>query len=475
MSETAAAAAAGGLSKTGAALAVSLVGASCLLFLLLPGPWLHDYSEWLFQATVLGLKWSEPERVAGYLLADYPVPNSLGLFALAALTLLLPPLWAGKAFVVALLAAWGWLLWRWMAAFASGTGAVARWLVFFSVFAASTFFWLGYLGYQVGLLALMIWMLRSRRPLGGPEQAAWGAILLLCHATVALVWGVLRLADLGQRWAAARHGQQRRRELAQAVAVVAPAALLAGWYLLASRSLAGAVTSVQAQMSGWVESLVYKAGFPLMLGPFRSVLLPEGQSVFEAQPLLYWAGAFCNLVVIGGLAAWGVWVCWRLRPDAPRLAAVLGRPGWLALSLLIALYLLLPYQAFGPVNPAGRLLLPMLALALVLGPKASPRFWRALAAPALAGALLSLLGYGLLAAALPAGRLGYEVAEPRLPGGPERSVFAFHSALYSTTRYPLFNYRVLTGSGRLEQLREERFVGLGFRTGPLIDYRAPPP
>ncbi|MBD8524208.1 hypothetical protein [Pseudomarimonas arenosa] len=448
------------------AAAILAIVLPSMLVLWAPAPWFHDYAEWLFQSKVLALKWTDPESVAAYVLAAYPVPNTTGLVLLSGFSMLLPPMLAGKLFLLGLLLGWAAVLRSWVRRFGSGGPQIRMWLTLVLVFGFSPFFWYGYLNYQVALLLLLVFLLRWQRGVSALEMAAWGGILLLSHATVAAVWLCIVAAECLHQLQSAARSRQRLIAALRAVAVAAPSGLLALWFGLARWS---APVGIDADTSGVIEALIYKAGFPLMLGTFRNLLWPDGSALLEQMPVFYWTGAILNLLLLLLLALWGMRVLWAGRSWESSGHPPKQRIAWIAALLLVLAYLLVPYQFYGTVNPAGRWLIPLLALACLIGAQQS-WVWRLAAWPAVLGASISWGQYAYLAAALPAGQVSHPV-QFKQEFAPSHSVFAFNEALYSNTRYSYFNYRLLIGSERFEQLRQQHYQGLGFRTSVLVDYQ----
>lgn len=232
-------------------VAVAAVGAMLVLLAWMPAPWFHDAAEWIFQARVLALKWSNPDLVEGYRLAMHPVPNSLAVVLLALLMMMLSPMAAAKLWLALLLLAWLVLGHRWVTRVVPLERRGAVLVVWVAMVALSTFFWYGYLGYQLGLLLLLAFLLGAERRRPAWLVAAWGVVLFFCHAAVALVWGVVvscqALAELRET---PRDGQpERAARLAGLALALAPAGILALWYAavrLSAPPLAGvdAVTSV---------------------------------------------------------------------------------------------------------------------------------------------------------------------------------------------------------------------------------------
>jgi hypothetical protein len=448
---------------------------ACLI-LTAPAPWFHDFAEWLFQARMIGLKLTDPHSVAAYELASYPVPNSLAILLLAALTLFLPPLIAGKVYLLLQLTAWAWLLASYARRFAPPGSRGSVFLVSIAIVALSSFFWYGFISYQFGLWLLFLFLYQCNRPCPPWVTAAFGIALFLSHAMTALVWGLIvvgqaidKARDCDTAFAASKDSR-----LVSGCLPLLPAVGLASWYLAARLFDNDHATTLDAGMSGLFEAMLYKAGYPLMLGSFRNILQANGAGVFEDWPVFYLVGAGANALLALLLACWAISVLWKALRRKKSPPDERGNPAlaWAALALT-TLYLIAPYGFLGLLNPAGRLLLPLIGIMLILAPASSFHWWRWAAWPAALGLILSLAGYGALVTTTTETDIGASVSfRPATGQLPDRSVFAFNQALYAGTRFPYFNYRVLVHGQRFGQLLAGDYSGLGFRTGPIVRYRA---
>lgn len=457
-------------------LALTAVVAVMTTILLAPAPWLHDFGEWLFQARVLALKILDPDLVSGYQVAPYPVPNSLAILLLALLSAMMPALIAGKAFLLLQLLAWVWLLRAYVNRFVPDGSRGSVFLVLIGTVALSSFYWYGFISYQLGLWLLFLFLLRCNRDSPAWRLALFGVALFLCHAMAVLIWGLILLA-----WAVQSVLQERPPLARAAVRLfrhslpLIPAVALVVWYLVGRLLAAPPEVPVGAQMSGLLEAAEFKAGYPLMLGSFRNILLANGKGVFEDWPAIYLIGAGCNLALAAILGLWGARLLWGCRTGLvgaePTERQALCWVAW----ALVPLYLIAPYSVLGLLNPAGRLLLPWLGIGLLLTSARDIRWWRWAAWPAALGLTISVASFG--------GMVWKTAADPNhphvsfLPGAaPPKGthVFRFNQALYPETRFPFFNYRLLVNERRFAQLKRGTYRGLGFRTGPVIDYRPDP-
>lgn len=460
------------INRIGHGCAVGLIASLALVIAAAPAPYFHDFGEWLYQSGILALKITDSAAVAGFTVAPYPVPNSLAPALLALLCLVFEPVAAGKIFLILLLAGWLWVLWRFAGRFApeDSRGAVLMLLV--AVVALASYFWYGFTSYQLGLLlffAFLVWYDEHR---SAPWIAGFGAALFFAHAMIFMTWGLL--AILLVPWGSIRI---RHRFLLALV----PLGLLVLWFVLGRRLTGFEAPVADAGMEGVAEFILYKFGSPLLLGGFRNLLLPDGTSLLEQHPWLYWLGATSNALVVLGLGIFLLLVF--LKPDRSSSSRDLDGPPPMALpvpimrrfgSIVIGCYLIAPYNFFGLIHPGGRLLLPLLAVGLMLARPDRLRWIRWTAVPAGLGAILSVGAYGLVMYRAATGDLPAraQISASEIP--PSGSVFAFNDWLYRKTRYKYLNYNIFNYSERFQQIRDRQYAGLAFRTGPLTGYQPRP-
>jgi hypothetical protein len=345
-------------------------------------------------------------------------------------------------------------------------------LVLLGTVALSSFFWYGFISYQLGLWLLLLFLIECHRDSPPWKLGLFGVLLFFSHAIVALIWCLI-LAAWSIQAMIEHDGSIMKRLRAGLLAglPLLPVVALALWYLIGRFSVPDNDILPDAQMSSLLEASLFKGGYPLMLGTFRNVLQADGRAIFEDWPIVYLVGALSNAALVILIGFWGLNGLWGARNRSATSTRHDPALWWVVYAMLV-LYVVLPYNFLGLLNPAGRLLLPTVMILLLIAPVSALRWWRWAAVPASAGLLFSLLGYAGLVGSLPsdAARQSVSFLSAKLPP-PGASVFPFNQALYSNTRFPYFNYRVLVHSKRFGQLLDGNYAGLGFRTGLLIDYR----
>lgn len=444
---------------------IGLILSLALLIAGAPAPYFHDFGEWLYQGRILALKLTDPAAVAGFVVAPYPVPNSLAPALLALLCLVLKPIAAGKVFLILLLGGWLWSLLLFTRRFIAEDSRGAALLALVTVAALASFFWYGFASYQLGLLLFFVFLTgldERRSPLW---IASFGVALFFAHAMILLAWGLL------MGWLVLFETPPVRRRILLALA---PTGLLGLWFVLGRRLTGFEAPVADAEMEGIVELILYKFGSPLQLGGFRNLLQPDGTSLLEHLPWVYWLGAASNALVVLALGIFILRVLFgpaRGGSGSSPLTAPLVRSLRGFGLITVGFYLIAPYNFFGLIHPGGRLLLPLLAATLVLADHGPFRWIRWTSLPALFGAALSVSLYGVLMYQTATDNQPVRSAEPApVTTPPRHSVFGFNDWIYRNSRYKYFNYRIFAFAERFEQIRADAYQGLGFRTGPLTGY-----
>jgi hypothetical protein len=341
--------------------------------------------------------------------------------------------------------------------------------VLVSLIGLSNFFWTGFVSYQLALLLLTFFLTRFKPGMPATELAVFAVLIFLSHAMVFLVLMLLVLLELFNtpkrgRW----------------ILAMVPAGIMSLWFVL-GRNLGGFASPLaDAAMSGWTETVVYKLGYPLMLGPFKNLLQPDLSSLVEHLPWLYWAGFLANVLVVSAIGVFILFVIGGRYAGATKEGngaslphQTLRRTAW----LLLLFYIFAPYNFFGLINPAGRITVPLLLICLLLV-SGSPmmatvaRPLRIVASITLAFTFFTVFTYMVLM---------QRAASPEyLANGPSRkgkppsgSVLDYNAWIYSQARYHYFNYRIFGFSQRFRDIELERYNRVGFRTGLLIDYKEP--
>ncbi|MBT4520879.1 MAG: hypothetical protein HOC23_12815 [Halieaceae bacterium] len=451
-------------------IALSIGGLCGLLviasFAIAPSIYLHDFGEWLYQAAILAQKVTDPQSVEQFSLYHYPVPNSLALYVMAAMHVVLPPILVGKLYLAIHIVAWFWVAAAFVKRyFSDPRQAGFAWVLIVCLAAFSSFFWYGFVSYQTGLL-LFLWFLTVY----DHHSPAWiiavfGILLFLSHAAIFLQFGLLIVLGV----LVARYPPR------QFVGLVPAAALALAF--VAGRFFAEAVTPVaQASWSGWLEAALYKAGMVVMQGPFKNFILVDGTALLEHYPWLYWTGVTVNGLVVAalGLITLGVLLHGQgsnyTLGHKKRNTAVF----YYFAVLLVVIYLVAPHNFFGLIHPGGRVVLPLLFVTLALLPDSGQRLPQGLV---MIVAVTTLATAGCYYAAATSTRpIASSVVEPEIQSSAELtgSVFDYNEWLYRNTRYSYFNYRIFVLSDRYRQLREQDYRGVSFVTGPISQYREKP-
>jgi hypothetical protein len=433
----------------------------CAALLIADAPHLHDFAEWLYQAQILKILIADPGQVPHFELVHYAVPNALATVMLATISSVLPAIWAGKAFLILMLLGWYVVILLFARRHIDVGLQGVTVSVLFGTAALANFFWYGFVGYQLGLLLFVGFLALPEKRSTPFVIVAFSIAIFFAHAIVFLVFGLLIII----RCLLGKH-------LARLLAL-APATALSLWFLWGRQGSEYILPVAGAQWAGPSEALLYKFGYPAMLGPFRNFLWPDGHSLLEQQGWLYWLGFAANFgstVLLGLLVMLALWA---RRKDlfSSRRSGSAEQALALAVVILGLLYLAAPYNFFGLINPGGRLLLPIIMLAIMLG-KAQPAWlMRLIFWPVATFALLSCSTYLFLMIET----RGVDISVTNSSGGatlPNHSTFEFNSALYSDTRFKYFNYRIFDFADRFDKITACDYRQLGFQTGLIVQKAA---
>ncbi len=254
-------------------------------------PYLHDFAEWLYQGQIVKNFVLGAASVEKFTMATYPVPNSLVTMLLAGLSLILTPLWAGRVFLILMLLAWFMVIRLFCGRFVDIQWRGAAAFVLFASTALATFFWYGFASYQLALLLLTWFFSIYKAQTSTPVIAAFGLAIFFAHAIIFLVFGLFLGVSLLLRWNKA------------VVIGLLPATACSSWFLVGRHFAQVEPQRIGALWSGLREAMIYKAGYPAMLGPFKNFLLPNGTSLLEGQGWIYWPGLLVNFAAVAVLGA----------------------------------------------------------------------------------------------------------------------------------------------------------------------------
>jgi hypothetical protein len=441
-------------------LLIIIICLSVLAIIFGRAPYLHDFAEWLYQGQIVKNAVIDPVSVSQFTLAMYPVPNSLVTVLLAGLSLLFPPLWAGKVFLILMILGWAGVIRLFARRFVDVQWRGATTLVLFTSTALATFFWYGFTSYQLALLLLTWFFARYREDTNAFVIAAFAMGIFFAHAMIFLVFGLFLGVRLLLKW---NHG---------VVLGLLPATACSLWFLMGRYIAKVEPQTIDANWSGLREALIYKAGYPAMLGPFKNFLLPDGSSLLENQAWIYWPGFIVNFVVVAVLGILVLAVLWNYlkKETSDHAETSLLRSAWaISMLLLIVFYLFAPYHFFGLVNAGGRVLIPLVLMAFMLGEGRTRPFVRAVVWPVAVFALITTGSYFYLMLQTRASDFSPHMTSAVKISASD-SVLDFNEQLYAATRYKYFNYRVFAFARRFDQIESGHYHGLTFRHAMLIKF-----
>ena len=438
------------------------VGLLFFVALAIGAPHLHDFAEWMFQGKVMAQKLNAPDSVTGYQLATYPVPNSLVVLMLAAANLMVSPVLAGKIFQIGVLALWCFAAYRFCRRWLPLEYQSGVWVIIICLAGFSSFFFYGYSGYHLGCAIFLLFLARYGANSAYWEVALFGVVLFFAHAIPFLAWGLLVAILVVCSRFPWKH-----------ILAAIPACSLSVAFLIGRHHQEFAAPVSNASWKGVMEMIVYKAGTITMLGPFKNFLLPDGSSLLENHPLLYWLGVSANVTVIFLLGCSLLFVFvknWAiLRNNGPSRRMDI-RTSLLAYAMLMAgLCVLAPHNFFGMENPGVRIVIPMLLAALPSFALLPPSMVRWFALFVAAISITSNMAYARNVYLAQAGGIEHEI-NSRPPPEVRKSVLAYNDWLYRNTRYKYYNYRIYAMAHRMERAQRSRLTGLVVRTGPIVEY-----
>ena len=441
-------------------LLILLMAMTILAVIFGRAPYLHDFAEWLYQGQIVKHSVLGAASVESFTMATYPVPNSLVTTLLAGLSFIFTPLWAGRVFLILMLLAWFTVIRLFCVRFVDSQWLGAASFVLYASTALATFFWYGFASYQLALLLLTWFFSIYKAQTSAPVIAAFGLAIFFAHAIIFLVFGLFLGVSLLLRWN-------------KAVAVgLLPATACSLWFLVGRHFAQVEPQRIGALWSGLREAMIYKAGYPAMLGPFKNFLLPNGTSLLEGQGWIYWPGLLVNfaaVAVLGALIPVVLWKYFRNKLPENTQDPVLSKAWAITMVLIILFYLFAPYHFFGLVNAGGRVLLPLLLLAFMLAGRLAIPFIRIVLWPVLLFSFITTGSYLYLMLQTRQAEFS-PLATTTTKSLPANSVLEFNDQLYASTRYKYFNYRVFSMARRFDQIESGKYHGLTFRHAMLIKY-----
>ena len=192
------------------------------------------------QSKILAIYWTQPEKVTGFQWTGYPVPNVLAVIIMAVFSLFISVIAAAKLFLSVLLICWYIVLQKFVRQCGITTDSAALLFVLFSLIGLSSFFWTGFVSYQLALLLLTLFLTRFKLTMQATELAIFAVLIFLSHAMIFLVFVLLVLLEM-------LHTPRRGRW----VLAMVPAGLLSLWFIT-GRALTGFISPLaDAAMAGW--------------------------------------------------------------------------------------------------------------------------------------------------------------------------------------------------------------------------------
>jgi hypothetical protein len=316
------------------ALVLAIIGLAAFAFPYAP---LEDLPEWIYQGYIFN-KLASGTPSAEFALKTFPVPYALFQAVASACLLFASPMTTTRIVV---------FLYAGLSLYAINR-VIARyrldpfvaWPFLVSAVVLNAPFWNGYMGYQLGLLVILLYLALPQRAQVDPKWICLFSVL----AFFAHGWSFVSiLAMIGSI------ALYRQRVLAAALGV-APSAVLLAWYQI--RNVAPATLSAFLHVEN-VNIFAYKIYTALKAAPFHNPIV-FGFNASERYGLAYLVAG----LTIAAVFAISLAVLTFLAIRKSGWTAILGRPLLLAGGLLLVLAAALPPTGLGMANPGERVMYP---------------------------------------------------------------------------------------------------------------------
>ena len=270
---------------------VLLIGAYICLFLFAPGPYLGDFSYWMYQGHIAYLKVfpGGGHDLSQFCFKSYPVPNAFHTAVLALLNVGAGPIWAGKIFLclyIILFCCSALIVSR---LFQDDT-KYFRTLLLVAIVALAQTFWWGYVNYHFGIVFLMFYFYLERtRRTNALSMILISLLIFFTHGLPFLCF-VLMFSY---------HQLVIKRDIKKLLCLV-PTFALSVWYLYGRSlflQLDQPVLASPIQMKP-ITFVAMKFNTLIKLGLFRNVVLENGSSYFQDKPVVFMLLFIVNLCIV---------------------------------------------------------------------------------------------------------------------------------------------------------------------------------
>ena len=268
-----------------------LIGAYICLFLFAPGPYLGDFSYWMYQGHIAYLKVfpGGGHDLSQFCFKSYPVPNAFHTAVLALLNVAAGPIWAGKIFLclyIILFCCSALIVSR---LFQDDT-KYFRTLLLVAIVALAQTFWWGYVNYHFGIVFLIFYFYLERTRRANLLSMILISLLIFFTHGLPFLCFVLMFSY---------HHLVIKRDVKKLLCL-APTFALSAWYLYGRSlflQLDQPVLDSPIQMKP-ITFMAMKFNTLIKLGPFRNVVLENGSSYFQDKPVIFLLLFIINLFIV---------------------------------------------------------------------------------------------------------------------------------------------------------------------------------
>lgn len=332
-------------------VALGQVAAVAVWIIQQPYPSLQDYLQWVYVGHIFAaLVNGDPIATEAFRFAPYPVPNTVAQLILGLLSLVLPPLAAARAVILAYL-----VVFTTVIVLLTRRVAPGHWrkltLILMSCAVINSAFWNGYIAFQLSLvfLAVFFYLWGAKGCGSAPIICLCSILLFFTHAATLLIFslfvGVSELARSSERLVILPRPAT--------IAAFVPVLLLTIWYSFAGVEVPVPIMPGRAVGDSIFQIVAYKYYTLMKLGPFHLFQTPDSTWFVAADGYLFWIGVVINGVWAGLLMGGIVWALLLRCRDTMGLRQNIVLIGFSAISFVM--FLVAPPVWGGIVNLGERL------------------------------------------------------------------------------------------------------------------------
>jgi hypothetical protein len=330
-------------------VALGQVAAVAVWIIRQPYPSLQDYLHWAYMGHIFAaLIKGDPIATEAFGFTPHPVPNTVAQLILGLLNLVLSPLAAARAVILAYLVFFTTLI-----VLLTRRVTQRHWrkltLLFMSCAVLNSSFWNGYIAYQLSLFFLAVflylWIVKGSR--SAPLICLFSILMFFTHAATFLIFclfvGFSELTRSPERLVILPRPAT--------IAAFVPVFLLTIWYIFARVAFVTHMGRVHGDSI--FQILAYKYYTLMKLGPFHLFQTPDSTWFVAPDGYLFWIGVVINGVWAGLLIGGILWALMIRCRDSMGLRQGVMLIGFSAISFVM--FLVTPPVWGGIVNLGERI------------------------------------------------------------------------------------------------------------------------